>query len=158
MGIFIGQHFAGLKQIIQSYSLYSLIAFLILGFFFRWGESPAIGVNIGAFGRLVYDYLIAIVSIVAVMPIAYKICENRAYNIFTKSFTWLGQRTLGIYAIHGNIIVLSTSFLSQYVNSNVCAVLSFVITIALTIVLHVIFERGELAPQILLGQPRLKQN
>ena len=153
-GQLVNMYFDTFKKIVIKIRWVLLLFFVIMTFFWQFDHHPTFVQHPGKLLSLAYYYATAFMGIATVCSFSFKfIKDNQEQSTkWIRPFSYLGKITLGLYAIHTQLIL---GFVYQSFEELPRA-FAITITFFVTLVISVLVERalnfGKILPQLLLGK------
>ena len=156
-GMMTRKYFHWLKRVLVRLCWVIVFTYLLLGWFWQFGKAPSFVENPNSLIHVPYSFITAFCGIFASLSLCVKYVSQESTNFLVLKMSFIGQRTLGIYAIYHSFLTL---FVVKYIRLmnlgySLTLFITFFLTVTLSILVHVIVEKGNILPQLLLGKVRL---
>ena len=153
--IYIGE----IKELCIRYWLGFGVVWLVLATYWEFDHKPTFVTAPNMLVEMAYYYITAYVGILMMISICFRFVKQEGNGFILKMITSIGQKTLGIYAIHMSFLLqVAWDWVKQFQMNywvSLCSV--FLISVLGAVVLTSLFERGNIAPLLFLGKVRLNK-
>lgn len=156
-GILTKMHWEKIQSFIFKLVWPSISVWFVLATFFGFEHRPTFIDNPNIIIEMAYYYITGFAGIIMSLSLAIKYVNQDTNNYFVGAFTYLGTKTLGLYAIHSAFLMKLVSMVVMPLNFNYWIAL-IIVTIAslfMSIIIVKILEKGILLPQLFLGKVRV---
>ena len=157
-GLLIRKHLNRIKGVLVRMWLPTLLVFFVLVCFWKFQHHPTFITNPPFIIEALYYYLTAFAGIAMMFTMCTRFVHQTTDNLAVNQIASWGHMTLGIYAIHLELLIHPAVALVKPLGLPVVLdiVLVFMFVFTLSIMIHKFIDMGTLTPQLLLGKIHYK--